>query len=180
MSTANNGLTSAPSLADEQRLEIGQPNVTGPAIGIHDDRMRAFVIAAVDEKAGRARLPHFPESDFLFTHASPRHWSVAYQSAGRPTRASRDRLLRGVRAYPKSAAFLYRVRRISAATTMTTKIIKCSNAERPFSGALQIISKLDGYSIWSGEHGGLRFFEASHSWHVEKIGNAPPTPLSVR
>ena len=75
----------AASLADEQRLEIGQPNVTGPAIGIHDDRMRTSVIAAVDEKPGGARLPHFPESDFLFTHRY--RWSDAYVSAALALRA---------------------------------------------------------------------------------------------
>jgi len=43
--------------------------------------MGAFVVAAVDEKPARARLPHFPESDFLFAHADPLHWSMAYIKA---------------------------------------------------------------------------------------------------
>jgi hypothetical protein len=36
--------------------------------------MGAPVVAAVDEKPAMAGRPHFPESDFLFTHARPRHW----------------------------------------------------------------------------------------------------------
>jgi hypothetical protein len=35
--------------------------------------MRAFVIGAIDEKPGGARRSYFPESDFLFAHASSRH-----------------------------------------------------------------------------------------------------------
>jgi hypothetical protein len=61
----------------------------GPTIGVDHDRMRAFVIGAVDEKPGRAGLPHFAESDFLFTHASPRRWNMAYQSAAETASASR-------------------------------------------------------------------------------------------
>jgi hypothetical protein len=47
--------------------------------------MGAAIIGTIDQKPGRAGLPHFPESDFLFTHASPLHWSMAYIKA-RPGR----------------------------------------------------------------------------------------------
>jgi hypothetical protein len=57
--------------------------------------MSAFVVAAIDEKPGWSRRPHFAESDFLFTHASLRHWSMAYQSAGGPASASRYSLRLG-------------------------------------------------------------------------------------
>ena len=60
-------------LTGEFRLQIGQPHVISPLAGIDDDEMRAFVIAAIDEKPGRAGLPHFLEGDFL----SARGWSEA-------------------------------------------------------------------------------------------------------
>jgi hypothetical protein len=67
------GATVAASLTGELRFEIGQPDMVWPAIGVDHDRMRAFVIGAIDEKPGGARRSHFPESDFLFAHASSRH-----------------------------------------------------------------------------------------------------------
>ena len=33
------------------------------------DRVCAFVIAAIDQEPSRTGRPHFPEGDFLFTHA---------------------------------------------------------------------------------------------------------------
>jgi hypothetical protein len=59
------GTMVATSLTGELRLEIGKPDMIGPAIGIDDDRMRTPVIAAVDQKPGRAGLPHFPDRDLL-------------------------------------------------------------------------------------------------------------------
>ena len=46
------GATVAASLTGELRFEIGQPDMIGPAIGVDHDRMRAFVIGAIDEKPG--------------------------------------------------------------------------------------------------------------------------------
>jgi hypothetical protein len=88
------GAAVAASLTGELRFESRQPDMIGPAIGVDHDRMRAFVIGAVDEKSSRAGSPHFAESDFLFTHASPRHWSMAYQSAVGTASASRYSLRR--------------------------------------------------------------------------------------
>jgi hypothetical protein len=59
------GTAVAASPTGELRLEIGKPDMIGPAIGIDDDRMRTPVIAAVDQKPGRAGLPHFPDRDLL-------------------------------------------------------------------------------------------------------------------
>ena len=36
-------------LADELRLDVGQPDTIRPAVGIHLHPMRAFVIGAVDQ-----------------------------------------------------------------------------------------------------------------------------------
>jgi hypothetical protein len=52
------------------RLEIGQADVIRPPAGVDRDRMGAAIVCTVDEKPGRARLPHFTESDFLLTHAA--------------------------------------------------------------------------------------------------------------
>jgi hypothetical protein len=52
------------SLTRELGLKIGKPNVATPSAGVDHDWMRALVIAAVDDEPGRARLAHFPESDF--------------------------------------------------------------------------------------------------------------------
>jgi hypothetical protein len=74
---------------EELRLEVGQPDVVRPLAGVDRDRMGAAKVLAIDQQPGRAGLPHFPESDFLFTHADPRHWSMAHQSAARSASASR-------------------------------------------------------------------------------------------
>jgi hypothetical protein len=38
---------------------VGEANVITPALGVDDDRVRALVVAAIDEEPGRAGLPHF-------------------------------------------------------------------------------------------------------------------------
>jgi hypothetical protein len=53
------------SPAGKLGLEIGQPDIIGPAASLDHDRMRTVIIAAVDEP-GRAGLAHFPDGDFLF------------------------------------------------------------------------------------------------------------------
>jgi hypothetical protein len=55
--------------ADEARLDVGQPHVVGPAIGIHRHAVAASVVGAVDEHAMHAHLAsHFAEGDFLGSH----------------------------------------------------------------------------------------------------------------
>jgi hypothetical protein len=51
--------------ASKLRLEVRQANVIPPAGGIHDDRVSAAVVAAIDQEQGRGGLPHFTEGDFL-------------------------------------------------------------------------------------------------------------------
>lgn len=47
-------------LADELRLQIGQAYIVAPAIGIDSDVVRAFVVAAVDQRPARAAVrSHF-------------------------------------------------------------------------------------------------------------------------
>jgi hypothetical protein len=60
------GAAVAADPASKLRLEVRQANAIAPAGGIHDDRMRARVVAAVDQEPGRAGPPHFPECDFPF------------------------------------------------------------------------------------------------------------------
>ena len=60
------GTAPATGLAGKLRLQIRQPHVIAPWLGIHDNRVRAFEVAAVDDQPGRAVAgPHFPEGDFL-------------------------------------------------------------------------------------------------------------------
>ena len=50
--------------ADEEILQIRGPEVTGPKVRIHCDRMRTAIIAAIDDEPGGAGLPHFSDRDF--------------------------------------------------------------------------------------------------------------------
>jgi len=54
------------SLTSEPGHKIGEPNVIRPGGGVDHYRMRALVVATVNQQPARAGLPHFPESDFLF------------------------------------------------------------------------------------------------------------------
>jgi hypothetical protein len=49
----------AASLTSEQRLEIGQPHVVRPSIGIDLYVVAAMIIRAVDQQAANAHLAHF-------------------------------------------------------------------------------------------------------------------------
>jgi hypothetical protein len=60
------------NLTGEFRLQVGQPYIIAPMMGIDDDRVSAFVVAAKDLQSARAGLPHFPESDLLLAlHSVP-------------------------------------------------------------------------------------------------------------
>ena len=48
--------------ADEEILQIRGPEVTGPKVRIHCDRMRTAIIAAIDDEPGGAGLPHFSDA----------------------------------------------------------------------------------------------------------------------
>ena len=67
-------------LTGELRFKIGYPDVIRPGVPVDRYRMGAAKVLAKDQQPGRAGLPHFPESDFLFTHASPRHGAEAHRS----------------------------------------------------------------------------------------------------
>jgi hypothetical protein len=55
----------AAGLADEPRLEIGQPDVIRPSISADRDRMTALVIRAVDQDSAHASVAHPSEGDLL-------------------------------------------------------------------------------------------------------------------
>jgi hypothetical protein len=42
------GAAVAEDLASKLRLQVGQADVVAPAIGIHDDKVSAFIVAAKD------------------------------------------------------------------------------------------------------------------------------------
>jgi hypothetical protein len=52
-------------VAPEPRLDIGQPNVIRPSIGVNRFRVAAFIIGAVDQDAVDTGFPHLSEGDFL-------------------------------------------------------------------------------------------------------------------
>jgi hypothetical protein len=51
--------------ADEARLNIGKPDIIGPAVCTQGDGMAAAVVGAVDQDAAHADLAHVAEGDFL-------------------------------------------------------------------------------------------------------------------
>jgi hypothetical protein len=57
--------------AGELGLQIGKPNVVTRSAGVDDNGMCALVIGTVNNEPGRARLPHFPEGDFLSALHAP-------------------------------------------------------------------------------------------------------------
>jgi hypothetical protein len=59
------GTAVAANRADEQRFQIRQPQALGPAVGVDQDRMPAFVVAAEHIQPARAGLPHLTEGDCL-------------------------------------------------------------------------------------------------------------------
>lgn len=72
------------NLTGELWLKIRQPDIVGPSAGVDRGRMRAAIVLAIDEKPGRAGLPHFPENDFPF----PQHAALKRdgQRFGKPLR----------------------------------------------------------------------------------------------
>ena len=63
------GAPMAANLAGKLGLKVRQAHMIRPAYKVDHDRVRAFVIAAIDQKPGRAGFPHFAEGDFLLPHA---------------------------------------------------------------------------------------------------------------
>jgi hypothetical protein len=61
------------SLAHEQRLKVGKPNVVRPTIGADLDMMGEFVVTAVDEQVAKAGRAHFAERDLWATGSENGH-----------------------------------------------------------------------------------------------------------
>jgi hypothetical protein len=55
----------AAALANELRLEIGQPDLAGPRIGAEFLPVRAMMVGAIDDQAANAGSAHGAEGDFL-------------------------------------------------------------------------------------------------------------------
>ena len=57
----------AASSTNELWLKIGEAHIIRPALGVDDDRMRALMVAAInDQKARTVARSHLPKSDFLW------------------------------------------------------------------------------------------------------------------
>ena len=55
----------AASLADEQELQVGQPNVIRPSVAADRCPMAALVIRAIDQETANAGTAHLSEGDLL-------------------------------------------------------------------------------------------------------------------
>jgi hypothetical protein len=86
-SPADIGTTLAAHLADEQRFDIGQPDLIGPRVGA-DGPMGAFIIRAIDQQPANAGCAHCAERDFLF--------ALYHESVLWPGNEESDCLLEGV------------------------------------------------------------------------------------
>jgi hypothetical protein len=60
------GTAPAARLTGEPRLEIGQPNVIRPSIGVGRCVVAAMVIGAIDQETANASGAHFAEGDLLW------------------------------------------------------------------------------------------------------------------
>jgi hypothetical protein len=67
------GTSLAAGLADEQRLDVGEPDMVRPPIGAHLNRVAASEVGAIDQEAVDAGGAHLAKGDFLlaggFGHA---------------------------------------------------------------------------------------------------------------
>ena len=81
------GTTLAAHLADEQRFDIGRPDLIGPRVGA-DGPMGAFIIRAIDQQPANAGCAHCAERDFLF--------ALYHESVLWPGNEESDCLLEGV------------------------------------------------------------------------------------
>jgi hypothetical protein len=58
----NVGAATPANLTDEQRLEVGQPDVIGPAVSVDLDVVRAAIVSAQDPQPARAWRSTHPTS----------------------------------------------------------------------------------------------------------------------
>jgi hypothetical protein len=62
----NFGTAMAANRADEQVLQIGQPQALGPAVSVDHNRMPTFVVAAEHPQPARTGLPYLSKGDLVF------------------------------------------------------------------------------------------------------------------
>jgi hypothetical protein len=65
-----------PAETGEQGLNIGQPDIIGPSIGVDRGRMAATKIAAIDQQAARAGIAHLAKGDFLRSAGEGGHAAI--------------------------------------------------------------------------------------------------------
>jgi len=63
------GAPMAANPAGKVGLKVRQAHTIRPAYRVNHDRVRAFIIATINQEPGRADLSHFAEGDFLLPHA---------------------------------------------------------------------------------------------------------------
>jgi len=63
------GAPMAANPAGKVGLKVRQAHTIRPAYRVNHDRVRAFIIATINQEPGRADLSHFAECDFLLPHA---------------------------------------------------------------------------------------------------------------
>jgi hypothetical protein len=61
----------ATSAAHETWLDVAQPDIIGPLVGEHFDRMAASEVRTIDQRGCNAGLSHFGEGDLLWPLHAP-------------------------------------------------------------------------------------------------------------
>ena len=57
------GAALAAGRADKARLDVGEPDIIGPAVTAHGDKVAAFEVGAIDQQPAQAHVPHLGEGD---------------------------------------------------------------------------------------------------------------------
>jgi hypothetical protein len=63
LKSSRTGTALAAGLADEARLDIGEPEIVWPSITTDCGRMAAPVVSAIDQDAAHTHLAHLDERD---------------------------------------------------------------------------------------------------------------------
>jgi hypothetical protein len=85
---ADVGALLAAGLAGEQRLDIGQPDVIGPSIGVKARPMAAVIVRAIDQDSPNASPSHLGESNLLIWAGEGGHAPLKREQYWRASRAT--------------------------------------------------------------------------------------------
>jgi hypothetical protein len=100
--------------ADEIRLDVGQPDMIGPAVGADRDMVAALVVPAIDQNIADTGCAQFAERDFLRVgrHGGPSSLSRAGTLAPFAGSVNRAWTARRIREPRVTDALFFRVRAV--------------------------------------------------------------------